>query len=321
MRFFKRTFKWLKSSRKHKLLSLALKIKWTIKFLTLDTTSFFIAKILNIRFFRHSLFLSFPKNNYMVANTENSLKIILNSSDLVIGKHTFIDKKAYDSHFVDLAFRVLKKSNINLIYDIGANIGTIGIYAVHQGLAKECLAFEPEPNNFKLLRANVLINSLEEKIKCFNYALSDRADETLDFELDTINHGEHRVRKNWSEGKYNELSREVIKVSTKTLNNYFDKKKSINSLIFMDTQGFEGYVLSGASLFIDNSILIISEFWPYGLKRSGCFEKFLLSLDNAKYESIIDLENRDRVYPFNKQTIIDIANKLGEDSMTNLLII
>ena len=41
------------------------------------------------------------------------------------------------------------------------------------------------------------------------------------------------------------------------------------ALIWVDVQGYEGYVFNGAKKFLSKGIPVVSEIWPYGILRTG----------------------------------------------------
>jgi hypothetical protein len=45
-------------------------------------------------------------------------------------------------------------------------------------------------------------------------------------------------------------------------------------LAWIDVQGHEGHVLAGAAGLLASAIPIACEYWPYGLKRAGGFDRF-----------------------------------------------
>jgi FkbM family methyltransferase len=76
--------------------------------------------------------------------------------------------------------------------DIGANIGlTLVPIARLEDVA--CYGFEPEPENFALLEANIRANVPDARVKLFNVALATEK-APLEFELNEDNRGDHRVR-------------------------------------------------------------------------------------------------------------------------------
>ena len=62
-----------------------------------------------------------------------------------------------------------------VLLDIGANIGTTSIPAVTQWGASRVLAVEPEAENFRLLRCNVILNDLDDRIDCVKHVVTNHS--------------------------------------------------------------------------------------------------------------------------------------------------
>jgi len=162
------------------------------------------------------------------------------------------------------------------LLDIGANTGVISIGMIYTGRMKKAIAIEPEPRNFSLLQKNIEQNKLKEKMFCLPFAVSDHKSE-IEFELSETNFGDHRVRRDFhiSENNeiYNESQRRVIKVESDQLDNLLQdvpqEFKNDISLIWIDVQGYEGFVFLGAKQLLSNDIPVVSEIWPYGIRRTG----------------------------------------------------
>lgn len=58
-----------------------------------------------------------------------------------------------------------------IVLDIGANIGAFSVYCASKGA--EVYAVEPEPSNLEVLKANVEINNMQDRIKVIEYGVSD----------------------------------------------------------------------------------------------------------------------------------------------------
>lgn len=63
------------------------------------------------------------------------------------------------------------------IVDLGANIGTFAIYAAMSAANVRVHAYEPAPQLFSLLQANVALNGLGAAVRCFNLAVAGDSDE------------------------------------------------------------------------------------------------------------------------------------------------
>ena len=61
----------------------------------------------------------------------------------------------------------------DVLADVGANVGMYSIWAAAQRGAR-VFAFEPESQNYALLNRNIALNGLQERVRAFCLALSDR---------------------------------------------------------------------------------------------------------------------------------------------------
>jgi FkbM family methyltransferase len=272
----------------------------------------FAKLFLNSRLGREVLFSVIPKNQLLLAKTNENLYYIVNSSDKGIGKSVFRDQKSFDAHHLTNAINLIPDDK-SILLDVGANIGTIGVLGVSKGYFKKCIAFEPEPHNFKLLHYNVLLNGLEDKFKLINQALSNETNGTLEFELSEVNYGDHRIRNKNTSGNYNEGDRKVISVPLNTLDSALIDENLDECVLFMDTQGFEGHILSGAKKLIQNNVPVVTEFWPYGLNRTNGLSLFYDVLSRSEYTSMWDLRKPQIKLKFSIDELKKIASGLGED--------
>jgi len=295
-------------------------LKNRLKMFVKKTILYLLRQLICTRKGRSLFFASLPKNELLIANTNEGLHYVVNSSDDIIGRSIFRDKISFDSNNLLLALKLIGSSR-SILIDIGANIGTIGILAMSKDLFAKCLAFEPEPNNFKMLSANVVLNGLSEKFELHNEALSNELTESLSFELSKNNYGDHRVRVTDREGLYGEDKRDTINVNVNTLDNACSSINPDDCVIFLDAQGFEGHILSGAKSFVGASVPIVTEFWPYGLLRSDGLDMFYSIMDLANYTSMYDLRQPEKKLIFSIDGIRNIANELGTDGTANLVFI
>jgi FkbM family methyltransferase len=63
----------------------------------------------------------------------------------------------------------------SVVIDIGANIGVYSLF-VTQSKGTRVYAYEPMPENFRFLKENVALNSMEQRIIPFKYAISGNAE-------------------------------------------------------------------------------------------------------------------------------------------------
>jgi len=70
----------------------------------------------------------------------------------------------------ELQFFIKKNA---VIFDIGANIGNHSIYWAIKSNAKKIYSFEPVHDTFNILKKNIALNKVTEKVKIFNIGLSN----------------------------------------------------------------------------------------------------------------------------------------------------
>ena len=270
---------------------------------------------------RGVLYSSLPKDELVICNTREGLRYIVNSSDQTIGRDVFQTQTSFDSENLLKSLDILGLQK-KIILDVGANIGTIGVFAVSQGLVRECIAFEPEPGNFELLKANVQLNQLTSKFTMHNIALASDDVGSMLFELSPTNFGDHRISISKEAGLNREEERSTIEVPTNSLDRILSQESLADCLLFMDTQGFEGDILAGAKLLIDHKVPIVTEFCPYLLGRARGLEKFYQAFDGSAYTTIYDLNDREHRIDFSISALKEIADRLGHDDgrFTDLLI-
>lgn len=190
--------------------------------------------------------------------------------------------RQYEYHSSLRALRFLKAMGFvsgenATMMDIGANIGIISIGLLLADEIHSAVAIEPEPANFDLLVKNVKQNGLSERVVCLQMAVGD-TESTLTMELCPTNPGDHRIRltpTGDATERLNESSRRTIQVRSLLLKQVLelrevrDSAMAVPSLVWIDVQGYEGYVFAGAQDFLSSGIPTVSEIWPYGILRAG----------------------------------------------------
>lgn len=171
-----------------------------------------------------------------------------------------------------------------LFLDIGANIGTHTLFALCHGFTN-AICVEADAGNFKLLRVNQILNGLD--ARCVNVlAAASDAPGTLVLEKSPVNFGDHRIRlkqvgSSSIHGESNWAISEVPAVPIDCILAENGVSPTEVGLAWIDTQGHEGHVLSGASQLLAAGTPIVFEFWPYGLARSGSYSKLRHLLANG----------------------------------------
>jgi len=261
-------------------------------------------------------------SDYLYVEADRA-RFIVNARDQVISRRLFVHGSADFSKFevaADLLKRHTDIREIDLLIDVGADIGSICIPAVAQGFVKRAIALEPHPTNHQLLCANVALNGLLDCIDVIQRAASAGDDETLIMEVSNNNWGDHRISSSErTGGRYGEADRARIEVQSIKIDSLNGLRRDQTLLVWMDIQGYEGHALRGASQVLAEKPPLVLEFWPYGMRRSDSFSALCSS--TVHYSGFVDLANP--MHPLRKMAdLSDLFDAVGLDgAYTDILVI
>jgi FkbM family methyltransferase len=218
------------------------------------------------------------------------------------------------------------------VLEAGANIGTGTVSFVTVLGARRVHAFEPAPDNVRLLRLTVAANGLDSKVVIHASALSNAVG-VVKLELAPGVWGDHRVRVGPGPGTdaFEESARSVLNVPALTVDAMVEAGAldlDDFAIAWIDVQGHEGALLEGARSLLETDIPVVIEFWPYGLKRARGLETFI-ALAQQHYSHFLNVNDaefatdsratRDRL-----ESTAALANLscryLGPDDHTNLVL-
>ena len=158
----------------------------------------------------------------------------------------------------------------SIFWDIGSNIGLYSIYASCLKNKIDVVAFEPAPLNYSILSRNISINRLSEKIKIFQLALSNKANEFLTMTESEFIEGKAKHSVFGSKFIANENKYKIFSTNIDYLiQNKFLKKPNY---LKIDIDGNEKEVLENGILIFDGSSL-----------KSVSIEINELEKDNTEY--------------------------------------
>ena len=161
-------------------------------------------------------------------------------------------------------FTELVKEGMNVV-DIGANVGYYTLLAARRvGPHGKVYAFEPGPQDFKLLTGNLQLNGYENVI-AIQKAVSNETG-TASFFLSPRGSTAHSLLPS------RDYSKETIAIETVTLDEFFEKARSpAIQVIKMDIEGWEIEALDGMRRTIigNNQLTMIVEFIPWLLLSRG----------------------------------------------------
>lgn len=173
-------------------------------------------------------FFSLSMNKLIVFKMQNSLKYLVRAKTWDRGVITRI-------HLADeYNTNQLSFPSDSLVIDIGAHIGIFSVYISKK--ANRVFAYEPVPENYELLKQNIKLNNLQNKVNIFNLAVSDHR-EKLRIYLSKFNTAGHSEYKNG--GNY-------LDVEAISLKDIFDVHNLYNcDFLKIDAEGAEYKILFG----------------------------------------------------------------------------
>jgi FkbM family methyltransferase len=209
--------------------------------------------------------------------------MLIRKADSIIGSMLAAHGRFEEDTLVDVT-RFLSQNHgftPKQFIDIGANIGTHILRALRGGSFASGVAVEMDPDNFRLLECNVRLNLADPSVRLVNTAVGERIG-VAKMERSPDNLGDHRIQGASSirPDMYGEKNRVSANVSMTTLDQMeldYHLKFDASTLLWIDTQGYEGHVLQGATRIMERPKgerpMIVLEFWPYGLDRVDGFSR------------------------------------------------
>ncbi len=232
----------------------------------------------------------------LTVRTENGL-LSFSNMDRIIAKVLYVHR-AWEVDLMERAVSYLRREGYlaapgrDFMIDAGANIGMVSIGMLRRGYFRSALAIEPGPENFALLERNIAQNGLTDSIRAVACAVSDASGD-VNMELSEDNFGDHRVRAAAAHraGRLDEERRATIRVPARTLDDIVDEEPRVDpqriGLVWADVQGHEGHLLLGARKTLAGGAPVLTEFWPYGIERSGFERDRYLDLVRTLFDRVM----------------------------------
>jgi FkbM family methyltransferase len=173
-----------------------------------------------------------------------------------------------------------------VLLEVGANIGTGAVEAIHRHGYDHVVAFEPEPENFKLLRMNAILNGVEDRISMRQEAVSD-AEGVAVLQVSSRNSGAHTL----SGAEVAAVG--TVQVPTVSVDGMAESGEidpDSVSLLWMDIEGYEVHALMGARSLVERAVPFVMELNPPVLRAAGRADELLPTL-SAHYSHVIDLRD------------------------------
>jgi FkbM family methyltransferase len=191
-----------------------------------------------------------------------------------------------------------------MFVDVGANIGTEAVAALLSHGFGTAVCCEPDEETFRQLSANIALNGLESRVQALRIGASSSTGQTK------LVHIEGMAGNNWvatssdqiravedararllTEGADAELPKfSLHEVEIDTLDRLCESgviAADRVGMLWLDTEGHEGHVLSGATTLVRRGVPLVLEFHPKRLERGGGIAR----IDEAtrSYTHVVDL--------------------------------
>lgn len=220
---------------------------------------------------------------------------VVATADKVIGRELFLHGE-FDFAKLQTALAIIEREGLprpQHLIDVGANIGTIVIPALARGLMQSATAIEPHPTNLRLLRANLALNGLSERVRVLAQAVGAESGASLFLTESSTNSGNHSI------------GRTGLPIPSSRLDDVECPRDG--ALLWMDIEGYEGHALRGAPNLLAAGIPVVCEFNPSFLTKS----KGLIFFEDAlKGRRIFDLsEMNDGKEIAIKDVLLKISDK------------
>lgn len=165
--------------------------------------------------------------------------------------------------------------------DLGANIGTTTLPALRY--FERVLAVEAEPRNARLLRANVALNGVEDRVTVREIACSSGRG-AVELRLSRAKYAHHGI-------KSPKPGSEMLSVAAISLDELLaEEGVSVDDvgLVWLDLEGHEAHALRGAASILEASIPLVVE-----IRRGNVAE--IEQLLAGHYSSLVDLRAEDEL--------------------------
>jgi FkbM family methyltransferase len=203
-------------------------------------------------------------------------------------------------------------SNGMTVVDIGANQGLYTLFLADLARPGKIFAFEPHPMLYQQLVANVRENRIE-NVECYQTALSNSSG-ALTLQVGRLNFGDNYIVSG------DVQTPAMVQVKAATLDELFEGRRI--DFLKIDVQGWEVAVLAGGRSVLEKNqgIVLLFEFWPFGLRRAGADSKELFSYLSELGFSIFSLR-RGRLASLRESALPDPAKEFAYCNLVALRVL
>lgn len=254
--------------------------------------------------------------------------LLVATADDHIGRDLF-KKRTYGSKQLDAAAGILRslgRPPAGTFVDVGAHIGATVLHALAELRFDRAVALEPDPGNLALLRANVVLNDLAERVRVLGVAASDHAG-TAHLAVSAERSGEHHLLP--GSGAKRHAGAGLVEVAVAPLDDLVTPEEAHGGLLKIDVEGHEAQVLRGAGRLLESGIPALIEYAPQLLRAADGLDD-LHELVARRFQSVYDVRRglkrmdveraADAVEPLPAARVAELADRYS-DGFTDLLLI
>ena len=212
----------------------------------------------------------------------------------------------YEEPLTNFLVQSLEFEDGDIVFDVGANIGWYSCVLSRHVPGADIFSFEPDPENFELLRLNLQRNSAE-RVHPVQMGVGERTETRTLHLYKPSNVGRHSMLE-INEGR-------AIDVLVTSLDEFVrDRELDVERVKFLkiDIEGFEYFAFRGARKVLEHLPLMLAEFSPGYMRQGGVEPADLLGLLHGHGFDPFSIDGLDLV-PRSDQELLD------RDANINLL--
>jgi FkbM family methyltransferase len=254
-------------------------------------TSDSTARLTSARARRLSLFDRSHEFSPLIGIETESGRFLVDTTDEVLGRILFVKEGRRETRTLADALSVLDSLDQadhvsgRVFVEVGGNIGTTTVCALLTHRFARAVTFEPEPRNVRLLRANALLNELDDLLVIDERAVSDHEGEAR-LLLDPLNSGGHRMLSQEDGTPKHTLIVPCTTLDAAAAAGAFDPGEV--GMLWIDAEGHDGHVILGAKSLLHRGTPIVFEIYPARLRPTRVLDDLLAVLADS-YDGFVDL--------------------------------
>ncbi len=241
---------------------------------------------------RRALFKSLAASTPFVVVETPVGRFLVSTSDRSKGRHLFVHRDEPEAEVLGLALEVLRlvgrPVRPGLFVEVGGNIGTTTVTALHRPEFQRAVVCEPAPTNVELLQVNVLLNALSGRATIVPEAVGDRVG-AVTFALDAMSTGHAVAAATTRPGDAGCVG--LIEVPLTTLDALAERgliHPGGIAMLWLDVEGYEPAVLRGAVGVLASAPPVVLEIQPRKLPVVSSIEALVASVP-LNYSHFVDL--------------------------------